>query len=165
MGKGEGMTLEQRVRGDCLQVLRENASPDFIAANPELFGNRLATKSSSKCMESMPISGKSEAEFQKELIKKLQGIGWLVCEFRKARVMKNRKDVYRTPFGADGEGFPDLVAVKPPQVLFIENKSENGTASPVQIRWLLALGKCPGVEVHVLKPSDTEKINEILRRE
>jgi hypothetical protein len=99
-----------------------------------------------------------EKDFQKWLIRELRAAGWTVCEFRKARVLKGGHDVYRTPFGADGVGFPDLVAVRAPRVLFIENKSNQGTASPEQVNWLMLLAKCPGVEVKCWSPKDREEI-------
>jgi hypothetical protein len=106
------------------------------------------------------VPTESEAHFQQRVINLLQDNGWLVCEFRKARIKKGGVDVYRTPFGADGVGFPDLVAVKPPRVLFIEDKSDVGKAPPDQVRWLLVLGKCPAVEVFVLTPGKFEEFKE-----
>ncbi len=93
-----------------------------------------------------------EKDFQQRLIKLLQDNEFWVCEFRKARIMKGGVDVYRTPFGADGVGFPDLVAVKPPRLLFIECKSDKGKASPEQMEWLLKLSGCP-VEVYCWHPA------------
>ncbi len=104
----------------------------------------------------------NESAWQSDLIKLLHHHGWKVCEFRKARVMRGGTDVYRTPFGADGVGFPDLVAVRPPRVLFIENKSSQGNASPEQVEWLMTLGKCSGVETYCWRTSELEKIESIL---
>ncbi len=105
-----------------------------------------------------------EKDFQARLIKELQKNGWRVCEFRKARIKKDGVDVYRTPFGADGKGFPDLIAGRPPRILFIENKGLTGDASPEQIRWLLLLGKCP-VEVYCWTPEDWDEIMKVIQKE
>ena len=50
-------------------------------------------------------------------------------------------------------GFPDLVLVRPPRVLFVELKSEVGKLTPAQANWIAALRDCP-VEVAVIRPSD-----------
>jgi hypothetical protein len=105
----------------------------------------------------------SEATWQVQVINLLHEHGWTICEFRKARVMRGGKDVYRTPFGADGIGFPDLFAVRPPRVLLIENKSENGKAEPEQVDWLMLLGKCPQLEVICLRPTGIDKLLELIK--
>ncbi len=61
-------------------------------------------------------------------------------------------------------GFPDLVLVKPPRVIFAELKTENGKLTPHQQFWLDMLGQCPGVEVYTWRPSDWNTIVEILKR-
>ncbi len=104
----------------------------------------------------------SETSFQQRVIKLLQDNGFLVCEFRKARIKKGGVDVYRTPFGANGVGMVDCIAVKPPRVLFIELKSNTGQASSEQVRWLLLLGKCSGIETYCWKPEDWPEIQKII---
>jgi hypothetical protein len=103
-----------------------------------------------------------EKDFQRDVIKELQDAGYLVCEFRKARIKKDGKDVYRTPFGADGVGFYDIVAIKPPVVLFLENKTDTGKASPEQMRWLMAGGQCSEVKTFVATPSGWPAIKKQL---
>ncbi len=105
----------------------------------------------------------TEAAHQVNVIRLLQENGWRVCEFRKARVMKAGVDTYRTPFGADGAGFPDLFAVRPPRAMLIEDKSDKGTAAPDQVTWLLLLGKCPQLEVYVIRPEDMARLEEIVK--
>ena len=100
---------------------------------------------------------KKEADWQKEVIELLHADGWTVCEFRKARIKKDGKDVYRTPFGADGVGFPDLIAVKGKRCLFIEDKSEYGRLRREQEGWLIRLMNLH-TESMVWRPSDREKI-------
>jgi ribosomal protein L37E len=51
-------------------------------------------------------------------------------------------------------GFPDLVLVRPPAVLFVELKADAGKASQAQRGWLAALGACPGVGARLWRPGD-----------
>jgi len=59
-------------------------------------------------------------------------------------------------------GLPDLVLCKPPRLIFAELKTEKGIVSPHQQEWLDALAQCLGVEVYLWRPSDIEKVVEIL---
>ncbi len=59
-------------------------------------------------------------------------------------------------------GFPDLVLVKPPKVLFLEVKRENGRLSVAQADWLAALWGCDEVEAAVVRPSDWQQVVEWL---
>ena len=59
-------------------------------------------------------------------------------------------------------GFPDLVLVRPPRVIFAELKSETGTATTAQDEWLDTLRQCPGVETYLWRPSDLDDIATIL---
>lgn len=55
-------------------------------------------------------------------------------------------------------GFPDIVAVKPPRLLFAELKRETRYPTAAQRRWLEALRGVPGCEVFVWRPSDRSAI-------
>jgi len=61
------------------------------------------------------------------------------------------------------KGFPDIVACRPPRLLFIELKSERGKVTEAQQEWLDALKATGKVEVYLWKPSQFEEIVEILR--
>ena len=88
------------------------------------------------------------------------------------------------------KGFPDIVAVRPPRLLFIELKSEKGKLTEDQEAWIDALEGCQKVittepldvsgkvaylrmvnpvpiltipEVYVFRPSQFEEITEILK--
>jgi hypothetical protein len=50
-------------------------------------------------------------------------------------------------------GFPDLVLVRPPDVLYVELKSDKGRLTPEQTAWLQDLEKA-GQEVHIWRPAD-----------
>jgi hypothetical protein len=52
-------------------------------------------------------------------------------------------------------GWPDLVLIKPPRVLFIELKTYRGSLRPEQRTWLQALAGC-GQEVAVWRPGEVD---------
>ena len=60
-------------------------------------------------------------------------------------------------------GFPDLVLVRPPRVIFAELKRQNGRVTIPQHLWFHDLDECPGVEVYIWKPSDWNEIVEVMR--
>ena len=59
-------------------------------------------------------------------------------------------------------GFPDIVAVRGSEMLWIELKSSTGTLTGPQKEWLADL-QGAGQEVHVLRPGDFEWLTERLR--
>ena len=66
------------------------------------------------------------------------------------------------------KGWPDRVFVRNGRIMFVEYKSERGKLTPEQQEWLDALGQCVNpwegrVEVWVIRPSDLDSIEEILR--
>lgn len=76
-------------------------------------------------------------------------------------------------------GFPDVVMVRPPRLIFAELKGERGKVSLEQQEWLDALtdvaASCPvdelpadgenemSIDVYLWRPSDYDKVVEILR--
>lgn len=62
------------------------------------------------------------------------------------------------------KGFPDLVLRKPPRLIFAELKRETGKLTSAQEEWQQDLKEC-GQEVYVWRPSDFEKIAEILHED
>jgi len=98
----------------------------------------------------------SEREFQREVIKIAESLGWYVNH---ALPGKGRNKHLTLFIGK--RGFPDLVLCRPPRLIFVELKSETGKVSTDQQEWLKALRAC-GVEVHVWRPSDWERITAIL---
>ena len=91
----------------------------------------------------------TEAEFQKEVVGLATMLGWKVYHSYDSR-------------RSTGKGFPDLVMVKPPRLLFIELKTETGKIKPEQFAWGRALSLCPGVEYAVWRPSQMTEIDRIL---
>ena len=62
-------------------------------------------------------------------------------------------------------GFPDLVLVRPPRVIFAELKTENGVLTWSQEVWLDRLARCEGgLETYMWRPSDWDQIVEQLKR-
>jgi hypothetical protein len=100
----------------------------------------------------------SELDFQRQVIELARLFRWRVAHFRAAKTSKG----WRTAVQADGAGFPDLVLVRD-RIVFAELKAERGRLSPEQAAWLEALGRVPGLAVHVWRPSDLEAIAEVLR--
>ena len=61
------------------------------------------------------------------------------------------------------KGEPDYRALRPPRYLLLELKTEEGKLTPEQQEWADLLLACPGIEYHLFRPSDYERIVEILR--
>lgn len=97
----------------------------------------------------------SEKDWQAQVVGVLQDVGFITYHTYNSR--------------RSTAGFPDLVAVKPPRVLFIELKKQNvprhkPTRTEIaQIIWRVALLQCPGVETYLWRPEDWDAIVEILR--
>ena len=60
-------------------------------------------------------------------------------------------------------GFPDLVLVRPPRLIFAELKSQVGRVTPAQKAWLDDLYATPSTEVYLWRPSDLDDIERVLR--
>lgn len=54
-------------------------------------------------------------------------------------------------------GWPDLVLVRPPELVIVELKTLKGRVRPEQQQWLDRLAAC-GVEVHVWRPTDLDEV-------
>lgn len=102
-----------------------------------------------------------EKDFQRQVIDTARALGWMVAAFRPALSASGH---WLTAVQADGKGYPDLTAVRPPRVLFIELKNDNGRLTPEQVIWLGHLKDCPGVETFIWRPSDAEEIIKVLSK-
>jgi hypothetical protein len=100
-----------------------------------------------------------ERDWQQTVVEAARALGWRVAHFRPARTAHG----WRTPVAADAAGFPDLVLVRSPRVLFVELKTERGRLRGEQEAWLEALGGCAGVEAFVWRPDDWDAAVEVLR--
>lgn len=58
-------------------------------------------------------------------------------------------------------GWPDLALFRPPRKIAWECKSETGKATPEQKEMLVILAAC-GFEIGVIRPSDMQRIEELL---
>ena len=88
---------------------------------------------------------------------------------------------WRTPVSADGKGFPDMVMVKPPRLIFAELKSETGKLTKEQEDWIkllilvaednikfsheagIPIPICRTIEIYIWRPSQFDEIVRILR--
>ncbi len=98
----------------------------------------------------MTISRTSEKHFQSQVLELARLSGW-----RCYHTFDSRRSA---------PGFPDLVLVRPPVVLFAELKAEGGRVRPEQAAWLRVLGACPGVAVRLWRPGDWPEVEETLAR-
>jgi hypothetical protein len=61
------------------------------------------------------------------------------------------------------EGFPDLLMIRRGRMIAAELKTETGQVKPKQQEWLDAFSDCIYVETYLWRPSDLDRIGEILR--
>ena len=95
----------------------------------------------------------SEKEYQGQVIELAHIYGWHTAHFH-----DSRRQVKPGVFvgDKDAKGFPDLVLVRPPEILFWEVKKELGKTTPEQDEWLEKLSGC-GLEARVIRPSDFDE--------
>jgi hypothetical protein len=90
-----------------------------------------------------------EADWQEQVVHLATLAGWLCYHTHDSR--------------HSVAGFPDLVLVRAPRLVFAELKvdpptSKRGRPTPVQERWLGTLRGVPSVEVYVWRPPDLEAV-------
>ncbi len=91
----------------------------------------------------------SEREFQRQVLQLARLSGWLVYHTHDSR--------RSTP------GFPDLVLVRAPRLVFAELKSEKGRIRPEQSVWLEAFSGCVvAPESYLWRPRDLEETQRTL---
>ena len=91
----------------------------------------------------------SEKQFQAQVVELARYSGFLIYHTFDSR--------------RSASGFPDLVLVRPPTVLFAELKTETGRIRPEQQKWLDALEGCESIEVRLWRPSEWEEIERMLK--
>ena len=110
----------------------------------------------------------TEAQFQDAVIEAMRFHGWICAHFRPARTERG----WRTPVQADGEGFPDLIALRDGRQLVVEFKREGKQPTLAQEKWLAAFeeverkaGYAPGptVEVFQWDVRDWPEIERVIR--
>lgn len=97
-----------------------------------------------------------EKDWQRDIIRLAQTLGWKAAHFRPAQTSKG----WRTAVAADGAGFPDLVLVRD-RVLFVELKNEKGVMKQEQLEWKAAL-ETAGAEHHMWRPEDLDQVMAVL---
>lgn len=100
--------------------------------------------------ERVEVGAVTEKEFQGQVLALARLSGWRCYHTHDSR--------RSTP------GFPDLVLVRAPLVVFAELKTEEGEVRPEQRDWLDALEGCEGVGARLWRPSDWPEIEEVLTR-
>jgi hypothetical protein len=91
----------------------------------------------------------TEADFQATVVDAAELFGWWVFHDHDSR--------------RNTAGFPDLVLIRPPEVVFIELKREKGRVTTAQAGVLDMLGRCSGVDAYLWRPSDWAEIVERLQ--
>jgi hypothetical protein len=99
----------------------------------------------------------SEAQFQETVTDLATLWGWWYYHSPKNRPVNGR--VQRIT-----AGFPDLVLIWPPRILFAELKSQTGKARPEQLLCLARLAEA-GQETYLWRPSDLALVKATLAPE
>lgn len=109
-------------------------------------------------MDRQPLRGR---DLQKGIVETARSFGWRAAHFLS---MQGRDGIWRTPAGADGKGWPDLVLVRE-RVIFVEVKGDTDRLRPEQETWLTAL-RLAGQEVYVWTPEQwlSGEIEDLLRQ-
>ena len=90
----------------------------------------------------------TEKDFQETVVQAAEMFGWWhyhVADSRRSR-----------------PGFPDLVLIKPPKVIFLEVKREKGRLTVAQAGVLAMLEDCSEVQAAVVRPTDWGQVVEWL---
>ena len=90
-----------------------------------------------------------ESDLQEQVLTAAHYLGWTL----RYHTFDSRKSA---------AGFPDLVLCRPPRVLFVELKSEQGKLTSDQERWAVGLRACPGVEFFIWRPSNWPQVVQTL---
>ena len=145
---------------DELRRLRLQGSLDLerapVSAKAKPMGLPLTIEESRALMAGF----EKEDAFLRKIIVMAHLYQWTVAHFRPARTATG----WATAVQGDGKGFPDLVLLRAPRLLFAEAKSAKGRLSPEQAAWLELLRQVPGVEVKTWRPSMWDEIETELRR-
>lgn len=103
----------------------------------------------------------SERELLDAVVELAKLLGWRVAHQRPAR----RLDGRWTTAIQGHPGFPDLVLLRPPRLIFAELKAISGRVDFEQATWLNGLNNVPGVEQYLWRPAQWElgEIEDVLR--
>lgn len=101
----------------------------------------------------------TEKEYQAQIMELARMMGWTVFHHHDSR-RQVRPGVFVGD--KDAKGFPDLVLLRPPQMLVIEVKRELGKTTVEQDEWLRRWSDC-GVRTIVARPSTWPEVEQALR--
>ena len=102
----------------------------------------------------------TEAEWLRSVGDALDLTGWAWIHHCPARRAQGKWTTATQ--GNSAKGFPDVVAVRPPRVLWLELKTERGRVSVEQNSWLDQL-RASGQEAHVLRmPRDWDTFTALI---
>ena len=106
----------------------------------------------------------SERDFMKAVIEMATLFGWRTWHDSATNAPRQCWHCGRgTVLKRNDPGWPDLVLVRRPRILFVELKAEGETPTVEQWAWLGELDAC-GQEAHVWTPADWPAIERSLRR-
>lgn len=104
------------------------------------------------------VRATSEREFQKWVTTYAKRHGWMVCHVSPTKTPDGR---WITNYSA--KGFPDVLLLKPPRMVVLELKRQDGTVRDEQRAWIEAFAGVPGVVAAFVRPSDMNALAELLR--
>jgi Holliday junction resolvase len=90
----------------------------------------------------------SERSFQNAVVRYARLMGWAVVFTHDSR---------HSP-----KGWPDLVCIRRPRIVFLELKAQRGRVTPEQAACLAELRAC-GMEALVARPSQWQRLEELFR--
>lgn len=99
------------------------------------------------------LKANSEAAWQQQLEQLARYCGWKTYHAPDNRPVQTRSG--RRYVQNVAAGWPDLVLVRPPELLIVELKTDKGRVAPEQTAWLEALAAC-GLETYVWRPRDLD---------
>lgn len=100
----------------------------------------------------------TEEEFKNHVLARALFYGWRRAHFRPART----RDGWRTAVEGDGEGWPDVLALREAFLLVAELKMPGKKPTPAQEAWLEAFRRV-GAQTFVWRPEDCLEIERILK--
>lgn len=103
----------------------------------------------------------TERQLQDAIVDVARLFGWRIAHQRPARTNEG----WRTAIQGHA-GFPDLVLLRPPRLIFAELKSKKGQLTQEQALWLNGLKVSgPSIETYEWRPQDWEagRIEDALR--
>lgn len=103
----------------------------------------------------------TEKQLQNAVLEMAKRLGWRTAHFGNTVKIVKRGAGYKTIPDKAAAGFPDLVMVRPPRIIFVELKDHSGQLSDLQTEWIQDLMRCAKegveeVEAYIWRPNDWE---------